>query len=232
MILPRLRREVADANVSLARLGLVTLTWGNVSGIDRERGLVVIKPSGVPYRTLKPGDMVVIDLDGKIIEGRLKPSSDTPTHLELYRSLAGIGGITHTHSTHATVFAEACIEIPCFGTTHADHFHGGIPVTRLLTEAEVANEYERNTGKVIVERMSGRDPLAMPAVLVGGHAPFCWGKDAAESVANSLVLERVAEIALGVFLVHPGAPPLPAYIVDKHYSRKHGPEATYGQGKR
>ncbi len=153
-------------------------------------------------------------------------------HLELYRSFAGIGGITHTHSTSATVFAQAQQEIPCFGTTHADHFHGAVPVTRLLTEAEVANEYERNTGRVIVERMTGIDPVSMPAILVAGHAPFCWGKSAADSVVNSIALERVAEMALGVYCVHPETRPLPHYLLDKHFERKHGPHASYGQKKR
>jgi L-ribulose-5-phosphate 4-epimerase len=232
MMLPRLRKEVADANISLAHLGLVTLTWGNVSGFDRERGLVVIKPSGVPYNQLKPGDMVVVNLKGKVVDGRLKPSSDTPTHLELYRNFPGIGGITHTHSTYATVFAQARKEIPCLGTTHADHFHGTVPVTRLLTEAEVMGDYEGNTGRLIVERMAGIDPLSMPALLVAGHAPFCWGKNPADSVAHSVALERVAEMALGVYRLHPEAEALPGYILDKHFGRKHGPDASYGQKKR
>ena len=231
MMLPRLRKEVAEANISLVRLGLVTLTWGNVSGFDRERGLMVIKPSGVPYDELKPGDMVVVDLKGKIVEGRLKPSSDTPTHIELYRNFSTVGGITHTHSKYATVFAQARRELPCFGTTHADHFHGAVPVTRLLTEAEVLDEYERNTGRVIVERMAGIDPVSMPAILVAGHAPFCWGKSPADSLVNSIALERVAEMAIGVYRVNPEAQPLPRYILDKHYGRKHGPAATYGQKK-
>ncbi|MFH0851628.1 MAG: L-ribulose-5-phosphate 4-epimerase AraD [Candidatus Peregrinibacteria bacterium] len=231
-MLPRLRQEVAEANISLARLGLATLTWGNVSGIDRKRGLVVIKPSGVPYETLKAGNMVVVDLKGNVAEGRLTPSSDTPAHIELYREFPGIGGITHTHSTYATVFAQAQKEIPCLGTTHADHFHGTVPVTRLLTEAEVLHEYERNTGRVIVERMAGIDPLSMPAVLLAGHAPFCWGRSAADSVVNSLALERAAEMALGVLVLNPSAPPLPKYLLDKHYGRKHGALASYGQKKR
>jgi L-ribulose-5-phosphate 4-epimerase len=232
MMLPRLRAEVTAANISLNRLGLVTLTWGNVSGIDRKRGLVVIKPSGVSYASMKPGDMVIVDLNGKVIEGRLRPSSDTPTHLELYRSFPDIGGITHTHSTYATVFAQAMRELPCLGTTHADHFYGTVPLTRLLTEAEVASDYEGNTGKVIVERLQGMDPTAVPAILVAGHAPFCWGKSAEDSVANSLALERVAEMALAVHQLRPGAPPLPHYILEKHYKRKHGPGASYGQKKR
>lgn len=232
MILTNLRKEVAHANVALARLGLVTLTWGNVSGIDRKRGLVVIKPSGVSYASMKPGDMVIVDLEGKVIEGRLKPSSDTPAHLELYRSFPGIGGITHTHSTYATVFAQALKEIPCLGTTHADNFNGTVPLTRFLTEAEVAEAYEKNTGRVIVERMHGLDPLAMPAVLVAGHAPFCWGKTAADAVANSLVLERVAEMALAVYGLNPAADPIPEYVLQKHHTRKHGPNASYGQKNR
>jgi L-ribulose-5-phosphate 4-epimerase len=232
MMLTRLRTEVAAANISLNRLGLVTLTWGNVSGIDRKRGLVVIKPSGVSYASMKPGDMVIVDLKGKVVEGRLNPSSDTPTHLELYRSFPDIGGITHTHSTHATVFAQARRELPCLGTTHADHFYGAVPLTRLLTDAEVVADYEGNTGKVIVERMQGLDPMAVPAILVAGHAPFCWGKSAEDSVANSLVLERIAEMALAVYTLNPAAPPLPHYILEKHYKRKHGPGASYGQKKR
>jgi L-ribulose-5-phosphate 4-epimerase len=231
MILAGLRKEVAEANISLARLGLVTLTWGNVSGIDRKRGLVVIKPSGVSYEAMKPGDMLIVDLHGKVVEGRLNPSSDTPTHLELYRSFPAIGGVTHTHSTYATVFAQAMKEIPCLGTTHADNFHGTIPLARLLTEDEVATAYELNTGKVIVERFRGLDPMAMPAVLVSGHAPFCWGKDAADAVANSLVLERVAEMARAVRMLNPAVEQLPGYIIEKHYQRKHGPRATYGQKK-
>jgi L-ribulose-5-phosphate 4-epimerase len=231
MKLPRLRKEVAEANIRLARLGLVSLTWGNVSGIDRENGLVVIKPSGVSYETMKPGDMVVVDLQGKTVEGVLSPSSDTPSHLELYKNFLHIGGITHTHSRCATIYAQAQKEIPCLGTTHADHFRGTIPLTRLLTPEEVATDYERNTGKVIVERMRGIDPSHMPAVLVAGHAPFCWGKNAADSVLNSLALERVAEMALAVYQVNPDAQPLPEYILAKHFTRKHGPHATYGQKK-
>lgn len=232
MMLLRLRKEVADANLSLARLGLVTLTWGNVSGFDRERRLMVIKPSGVPYDQLKPGHMVVVNLNGKVVEGRLKPSSDTPTHLELYRNFDGISGITHTHSTYATVFAQAQRDIPCLGTTHADHFHGAVPVTRLLTEEEVVAGYEHNTARVIVERMAGLDPVTMPAVLVAGHAPFSWGKSPTDSVANSVALERVAEMALAVYRLNPDAHPLPQYILDKHFGRKHGPNASYGQKKR
>jgi L-ribulose-5-phosphate 4-epimerase len=231
MILPALRKAVAEANISLQKLGLVTLTWGNVSGIDRKRGIVAIKPSGVPYASLTSADIVLVDLEGKLVEGRLKPSSDTPAHLELYRSFPGIGGVTHTHSTFATVFAQAQREIPCLGTTHADNFFGTIPVTRMLTEREVAGDYELNTGKVIVQRFRALDPGAIPAVLVAGHAPFCWGRNAADSVANSLVLERVAEMALSVFRINPEAPPLPQYVLEKHYKRKHGPNATYGQKK-
>jgi L-ribulose-5-phosphate 4-epimerase len=197
----------------------------------RERGLVVIKPSGVPYDQLKPGDMVLLDLNGKIVEGQLSPSSDTPTHIELYRNFSGICGITHTHSTYATVFAQAQKEIACFGTTHADHFRGAVPVTRLLTEAEVLDGYERHTGGVIMERMAGIDPGAMPAILVAGHAPFCWGKNPADSVVNSVALERVAEMAFGVLCLSPNAPPLPAYLLAKHHGRKHGPYASYGQKK-
>ncbi|MGO9108187.1 MAG: L-ribulose-5-phosphate 4-epimerase AraD [Thermoguttaceae bacterium] len=224
-----LKRRVSAANGDLVKTGLVTLTWGNVSGIDREKGLVVIKPSGVPYDELEPECMVVVDLEGCVVEGELKPSSDTPTHLVLYRAMETIGGVVHTHSCHATMFAQARWEIPCLGTTHADHFHGSVPVTRSLSEAEVAEDYEGHTGHVIVERFRDLDPEAMPAVLVAGHAPFTWGKTAEKALENSVALEAVAEMALGTWSIDRAAAELEPWVLDKHYRRKHGPAAYYGQ---
>lgn len=224
-----LREQVCQANRDLVRLGLVTLTFGNASGIDRGEGLIAIKPSGVAYDDLTPDDLVIVDLDGKVVQGSLRPSSDTPTHLVLYREFAGIGGITHTHSSHATMFAQACRGIPCFGTTHADVFYGEVPVTRPLTEEEVHADYETNTGKVIVERFAEVRPEEMPAVLVAHHGPFVWGADAASSVANSVVLEEIAKTALGTLQLNPDAPPVPQYLLNKHYLRKHGKDAYYGQ---
>jgi L-ribulose-5-phosphate 4-epimerase len=230
-MLEQLKADVCRANLDLVAHGLVTLTWGNVSGIDRERGLVAIKPSGVPYDVMKPEHMVLVDLDGHVVEGDLRPSSDTATHVRLYQHFldAGIGGITHTHSLHATMFAQARAEIPCFGTTHADHFRGPVPVTRPLTAKEVDEAYEANTGQVIVERFKDLDPTAMPAVLVAGHAPFAWGIDAAESVKNAVALEAVAQLAIGTRTIRPDAPLIEQYVLDKHYQRKHGPHAYYGQ---
>jgi len=230
-MLKELKEQVCSANQALKKHGLVTLTWGNVSGIDRESGLVVIKPSGISYADLNPSQMNVVDLSGKIIEGNLKPSSDTPTHLELYRAFQNIGGITHTHSDYAVIFAQAKLEVPCFGTTHADHFNGPVPLTRLLTWKEVKENYELFTGKVIVERMVGLNPLEMPAVLVAGHGPFTWGKTPIESVDNNLALEKVAKTALGILQINPNSEKLPDYILQKHYQRKHGPDAYYGQKK-
>lgn len=228
-MLAQLKAEVCKANLDLVAHGLVTLTWGNVSGIDRARGLVAIKPSGVAYDDLTPDHIVLVDLDGRVAEGTLRPSSDTPTHLLLYRHFTGIGGITHTHSLHATMFAQARAEIPCYGTTHADHFHGPVPVTRALTPEEVAGGYEVNTGRVIVERFTELDPEATPAVLVAGHAPFVWGRDAAESVRNAVALEAVARLAIGTRRIRADAPELESYVLDKHHQRKHGPHAYYGQ---
>ena len=228
-MLEELRSAVCQANRDLMRCGLVTLTWGNVSGIDRDRGLVVIKPSGVAYDQLQPEQMVVVDLDGNRVEGDLAPSSDTPTHVILYRSFPEIGGVTHTHSRFATAFAQARREIPCLGTTHADHFCGAVPVTRPLREDEVAGGYEANTGRVIVERFAGLDPVTMPAVLAAGHAPFTWGTTAQASVQNALALEAVAEMALWTGRIDPEAPELEDYVLRKHYERKHGPAAYYGQ---
>jgi L-ribulose-5-phosphate 4-epimerase len=231
MMLDKLKKEVWQANLDLVRYGLVILTFGNASGIDRKKGLVVIKPSGVSYDGMKPSDMVVVGLDGKVAEGTLNPSSDTPTHLALYRAFPGAGGIVHVHSEYATMFAQAGKEIPCLGTTHADHFHGPVPVTRLLTKREVAADYEGNTGRVIVERFAGLDAIGTPAVLVAGHGPFAWGKTPGEAARNALVLERTAKTALGTLTLDPGTDRLPGYIVEKHYQRKHGPHATYGQIK-
>ena len=225
----RLKAEVFKANMDLAHYGLVTLTWGNVSGIDRDAGCVAIKPSGVEYETMTADDMAVVDMDGKLIHGRLHPSSDAPTHLYLYKAFPAIGGIVHTHSVYATMFAQACREIPCLGTTHADHFDGPVPVTRFLTEEEVERGYERETGAVIVERFAQLDPAGIPSVLVAGHAPFAWGRDAAEAVKNSLILERIAQMAVGTLQLNPDISALPGHIRQKHYRRKHGPDAYYGQ---
>jgi L-ribulose-5-phosphate 4-epimerase len=230
-MLERLRDEVCQANLDLVEHGLVTLTWGNVSGISEDRRHVVIKPSGVSYDEMRAEHMVVVDLTGNVVEGDLRPSSDTPTHILLYQEFSGIGGITHTHSRFATTFAQARLEIPCYGTTHADHFHGPVLVTRPLTKAEVDEAYEANTGRVIIERIGDFDPAAMPAVLVAGHAPFTWGKDVAESVKNAVALEAVAQMALGVQQIMRDAQPLESYVLEKHYRRKHGPDAYYGQGK-
>jgi len=230
-MLEQLKAEVCEANLELVRQGLVTLTWGNVSGINPQRELVVIKPSGVPYGQIEPEQMVVVDLDGRVVEGRLRPSSDTPTHVLLYRHFQGVGGVTHTHSPKATMFAQARVEIPCLGTTHADHFFGPVPVTRPLTPKEVDSGYEANTGQVIVERFAGLDPLEMPAVLVAGHAPFTFGTGAGDSVANAVALEAVAEMAIGTISLRGDAPPLESYVLQKHYRRKHGADAYYGQRK-
>lgn len=229
MSLNKLKKEVFEANLKLVEYGLVSLTWGNVSAIDRTEGLVVIKPSGVDYAEMSADDMVVIDMTGNPVEGKWRPSSDTPTHLELYKAFPQIGGIAHTHSNYATMFAQAETEIPCFGTTHADHFYGNVPLTRVLTEQEVNEAYEKNTGNVIIERFTNLDPLSVPGVLVASHAPFTWGKNAAESVKHSLILERIAEMALGTLSIKSNCDPIEQYVLDKHYFRKHGPNAYYGQ---
>ena len=228
-MLRRLKAAVCEANLELVRQGLVTLTWGNVSGLSEDRRFVVIKPSGVSYSELNPDQMVVLDLDGHVVEGEMRPSSDTPTHVLLYRHFPGVFGITHTHSTQATAFAQARREIPCFGTTHADHFYGPVPVTRPLSPAEVDEAYERYTGEVIIERFAELKPLEVPAVLVAGHAPFTWGRDAGESVRNAIALEAVAAMAQLTLSLRPDALPLEDYVLDKHYQRKHGPSAYYGQ---
>jgi len=226
-----LKQQVLEANLDLVALNLVTLTWGNVSGISREEGLVVIKPSGVEYKKMKVKDLVVIDLSGKVVEGNLQPSSDAPTHLELYKAFVDIGGIAHSHSEYATVFAQACKEIVCLGTTHADAFDGNVPLTRFLKKTEVEKNYEINTGKVIIERFKKINPIAVPGVLVAGHAPFTWGKDANDAVKNSLIMERIAKMALNSFELNPKLKQLPDYILKKHNRRKHGPDAYYGQKK-
>lgn len=230
-MLEALRSDVLRANLELVAQGLVVMTWGNASAIDRATGLVVIKPSGVAYDRMSAGDLVVVDLQGRVVEGALKPSSDLPTHLALYRAWPSIGGVVHTHSTHATMYAQACRPIPCFGTTHADHFHGDVPCTRLLTEAETVGAYEANTGAVIVERFAGIDPLHFPGVLVANHAPFTWGATVADAVCNSVALEQIARMALGTLALRPDCDPVPPYILDKHFLRKHGPGAYYGQAK-
>ena len=230
-MLEQLRADVFRANLDLVRHGLVTLTWGNASGIDRTSGRVVIKPSGVDYDSMTTDDMVILDLDGNVVGGHLRPSSDAPTHLLLYHSFSEIGGIVHSHSTHATMFAQACREIPCLGTTHADHFRGPVPVTRFITADEVRMGYERETGKIIVERFLEINPVDTPGVLVAGHAPFAWGRNPADAVNNSLILERIAQMALGALQLRPAITPLPEYLQEKHYQRKHGPKAYYGQKK-
>ena len=230
-MLEQLKKAVFDANMELPRRGLVTYTWGNVSGIDRESGLVVIKPSGVDYDSMTPEDLVVLTLDGKIVEGKLNPSSDTKTHLELYKAFPQLGGIVHTHSPNAVAWAQAGEDIPCYGTTHADYFYGPIPCARHLTQAELDEDYEKNTGKVIIEAFTERsiDPVAVPAVICHSHGPFTWGKNAAQAVYHAVVLEEVAKMAAYTRLVKPDAAPAPQHVLDKHYMRKHGPNAYYGQ---
>ncbi|HUT55963.1 MAG TPA: L-ribulose-5-phosphate 4-epimerase AraD [bacterium] len=230
-MLEELKQGVLRANLSLSDSGLAPATFGNVSGIDRPSGLVVIKPSGVAYAELKPADMAVVDLAGKKVEG-LDPSTDTPSHLALYQAWPVIGGITHAHSLYATIFAQALRPIPCLGTTHADFFRGEVPLTRALTKEEVENDYELNTGRVIVERMAGLDPAAIPAVLVASHGPFAFGADAAASVQNARALETVAHMALAAIQLNPAVTPIPDYLLEKHYQRKHGPAAYYGQNKK
>lgn len=226
-MLEALKEKVYRANMRLRDEGLVVLTWGNASAYDPETKLVVIKPSGVDYATMKPEDMVVVDLDGKVVEGKYRPSSDTPTHVILYRNFPGVFGVVHTHSAEATARAQTRREVPCYGTTHADCFHGPVPVTRPLSADEVATDYEGNTGNVIVERFKGLEPLAQPGVLVAGHGPFTWGKDVMKAVDNAVSLEEIVKMAR--FTEQIGAVPLEDYVSEKHYSRKHGPNAYYGQ---
>jgi L-ribulose-5-phosphate 4-epimerase len=230
-MLEELKTKVLRANLVLSDSGLAPATFGNVSGIDRERGLVVIKPSGVAYAELKPGDMAVVDLAGKKVEG-LAPSTDTPSHLTLYRAWPALGGVTHAHSLYATIFAQALKPIPCLGTTHADFFRGEVPITRALTRDEVEKDYELNTGRVIVERMADLDPVTMPAVLVASHGPFAFGPDAMASVQNAIALETIARMALAAIQLNPAVAPIPDHLLQKHYSRKHGPGAYYGQKKK
>jgi L-ribulose-5-phosphate 4-epimerase len=233
MLLESLRRQVLAANQEIARRGLAPHTFGNASGVDRtgEKPLVVIKPSGVDYATLRPEDLVVTDLDGNIVDGRLRPSSDLDTHTLLYREFPQIGGVVHTHSEFATSWAQAGRPIPCFGTTHADYFHGPVPVTEPLTAEEVSSGYVRNTGAVIVRRFraEGLDPVAVPGVLVAGHAPFAWGKDAADAVEHADVLEYIARLAFRTVSLNDSAGAIPGHVSEHHYQRKHGPKATYGQ---
>lgn len=226
-----LKQRVWQANLKLVECGLVILTFGNVSEVDREKGVMAIKPSGLPYDRMRPEDMVVLDLEGRQLEGKLRPSSDTLTHLHLYRHFPQIGGIAHAHSEFATAFAQAAMEIPCLGTTHADFCPGPVPITRTLTENEVTSDYELNTGKVIVERFEQLDPADYPACLVSGHGPFAWGKSGLEAVENLLLLETIARMAVLTLQINPGVTELETYLIRKHFERKHGPRAYYGQKK-
>jgi L-ribulose-5-phosphate 4-epimerase len=228
MSIEELKQQVFRANLDLVEHGLVIFTWGNVSGIDRERGLVVIKPSGVSYNGMKADDMVVVDMEGNVVEGRYKPSSDTPTHLELYKAFPAVGGVVHTHSTFATAWAQAGCDIPNIGTTHADYFSDDIPCTRDMTEAEIMGDYEKDTGTVIIERFKDLNPAHVPGVLVKNHGPFAWGKDPHEAVHNAVVMEQVAKMA---YISHQVNPQLTMnrWLIEKHFSRKHGPNAYYGQ---
>ena len=230
-MLEALKQTVYEANMELPRRGMVTYTWGNVSGIDRESGLVVIKPSGVKYEDLTPDQMVVLNLDGEVVEGKLNPSSDTKTHLELYKAYPQMGGIVHTHSPYAVAWAQAGKDIPCYGTTHADYFYGPVPCSRHLTPEEVEAGYEFNTGRLIIETLAERgiDPVHVPAIICHSHGPFAWGKDAAQAVYHAVVLEEVARMALFTVQISPACEPAPQHIQDKHFMRKHGPNAYYGQ---
>ena len=231
MTIRELKQQVFEANMLLPKYGLVTFTWGNVSAVDREKGIIAIKPSGVKYEEMRAEQMVVLDLAGNVVEGDLNPSSDTPTHLVLYNAFAELGGIVHTHSTMATSFAQAERDLPCYGTTHADYFYGPVPVTRMLTADEVERDYEKNTGLVIVEtfRERGLDPLATPAVLVRKHGPFTWGKTCAKAVENAAVLEVVCDMGRLMHTIDSNVAPAPQALMDKHYFRKHGANAYYGQ---
>ena len=229
-MLEELKKQVCQANLALVAAGLVIETWGNVSGVDRSAGAMVIKPSGVSYEGMKPEHMAVVSLvKGTVIDGALKPSSDTPTHLELYRAFGDIGGVVHTHSLYATAWAQARRFIPPLGTTHADYFHGPVPLTRAMTAEEIRADYEANTGKVIVERFAGADPLATPAVLVAGHGPFAWGKSPQQAVENAVVLEHLARLASLTLAIEPNPQPISSELLDKHFLRKHGPGRYYGQ---
>jgi L-ribulose-5-phosphate 4-epimerase len=229
MLIPDLRAEVLEANIEIVRRGLVLYTFGNASGYDAKQGLIAIKPSGVPFEKLRPEDMVVVDLSGKIVEGSLRPSSDLDTHLEIYRHFAGVGGVVHTHSGHATAFAQARHEIPCFGTTHADYFYGPVPVTAPLTQAEIDVDYELNTGKAIARRFAGIDPLTRPGVLVASHGPFAWGDTPAKAAMHAVLMEEIARIAAITLSINAATQPIPSALHDQHFLRKHGPGARYGQ---
>jgi L-ribulose-5-phosphate 4-epimerase len=229
MLLKQLRESVLEANLEIVRRGLVLYTFGNASGFDVESGLVAIKPSGVPFEKLSPEHMVITDLDGRVIEGDLRPSSDLDTHVLLYRHFAGVGGIVHTHSTHATAWAQSGREIPCFGTTHADYFHGSVPVTGPLTDEEIGGDYERNTGEAILKRFEALSPQDYPAVLVRSHGPFAWGKTPEKAAMNAVLLEEIARIAAHTLALNPTAQPIRRSLHDRHFLRKHGPQATYGQ---
>lgn len=229
MNLKTLREEVLEANLELVRRGLVIFTFGNASGCDRASERIVIKPSGVPYDRLTAGDLVVTDLEGKIVEGNLRPSSDLPTHVALYRAFPGVSGVVHTHSRYATAWAQSGVEIPCFGTTHADYFRGSIPTTRLMKAHEIESDYEWNTGLVIAKTFANLDPLAMPAVLVAGHAPFCWGRTVTEAAHNAAILEELAHMAYLTVTIRADAAAISETLRDKHFLRKHGPDAYYGQ---
>lgn len=228
-MLEALRTEVLEANLELVRRGLVLYTFGNASAVSREHNLIVIKPSGVPYEKMTPADMVITDMNGRVVEGSLKPSSDMDTHSALYRTFPTIGGIVHTHSRHATAWAQARREIPCFGTTHADYFHGPIPVTDSLTDEEIKSEYEANTGVAILRLLKGRDPLGCPAALVAGHAPFCWGKTVTDAARMAVIVEELAAMAWQTITINSAAGQISEALRDKHHFRKHGPTATYGQ---
>jgi L-ribulose-5-phosphate 4-epimerase len=232
-MLKKLKTEVCRANLELVEQGLVVQTWGNVSGVDRQRGVMVIKPSGVPYAGMRPEHMVVVSLEtGRVLEGKLRPSSDTPTHLVLYRAFKNIGGIAHTHSLYATAWAQARKEIPAFGTTQADYWYGTVPCTRALTAREIKADYEANTGRVILERFKKLDPANHPAVVVASHGPFTWGRDAADAVHNAVVLEFVARLASETLRINPATARMDQTLLDKHFLRKHGPNASYGQAER
>jgi L-ribulose-5-phosphate 4-epimerase len=225
----QLKERVCKANLELVEHKLIVFTWGNVSEIDRQAGVMAIKPSGVDYDELTADKIVVLNMDGNIIDGNFRPSSDTPTHLELYRNFEGIGGICHNHSCYTTMWAQACKEIPCLGTTHADHFNGPVPVTQIMKPQEIKNDYELNTGRVIVRRFEDIDPMQIPAVLVANHGPFTWGSDGHDAVKNAVVLEHVAQMALGTLQINPQQDEIPQPLLDKHYLRKHGENAYYGQ---
>lgn len=233
-MLEELKKDVFEANIELVKKGLVIYTWGNVSGLDRESGLIVIKPSGVDYDNMKAEDMVIVNMQGEVVEGHYKPSSDTPTHIVLYKEFSEIGGVVHTHSDWATTFAQTGMDIPAFGTTHADYFYGNIPCARELTKKEVEGEYEKETGNVIVETLIERkiNPLNIPAILVKNHGPFAWGKSPANAVYNAVVLEKVAELSYNTITLNRNAKEVNRYLLDKHYMRKHGPNAYYGQSNK